>query len=376
MFENKKKTDVMSLRLTEARTQLIERYRAAKVAELGRPLSLSEALLLALEDRAESIQETIELLELRQNPTLALWGIRQKEHLGNKLSRPEWLFLLEHVRIGLDEDMLLPPNSNIVFPTPESARCAIKVLQSLYSAASDIEPDIQSDLYHLLGGRFEYEKPLSTADKSAIIPSLIDRAVEPFIAPDMGKNFPRIGAALLLVARNMQSTDNELHTLLSPHFPTLWKIAARGHFIRYQKPIRIHTFTSPAFEGKLAFPTRLYGEDVEINVMPQQYELVFRIDLGNPATSILEVMEYPQVIALRRAIIEFDGQNHWMSRYCHVTPNKEHNFVTIWLFKGNMRLRLTQGQWKSLRQLTHAAWSNPIVQAWTAELERQYGEQG
>src|ERR1700730_17414892 len=52
MVKKTPRSEVVSLRLNEARLELLERYRRAFADELGRDVSLSEAAFLALEDRA------------------------------------------------------------------------------------------------------------------------------------------------------------------------------------------------------------------------------------------------------------------------------------------------------------------------------------
>jgi hypothetical protein len=56
--------EVISLRLSEARVELLERCRRAFADELGRDVSLSEAAFLALEDRATEMERTAARAEL------------------------------------------------------------------------------------------------------------------------------------------------------------------------------------------------------------------------------------------------------------------------------------------------------------------------
>src|ERR1700693_830476 len=102
------RNEVISLRLSEERLELLERYRRAFTDELGREVSLSEAAFLALEDRAVGMDRTAAPGELLKTPTTSLARIRQQWESQHALSAAEWDVLAEYVRIGAEEERQQP----------------------------------------------------------------------------------------------------------------------------------------------------------------------------------------------------------------------------------------------------------------------------
>src|SRR5580658_2896648 len=109
MVKKTPRSEVVSLRLSEARLELLERYRRAFADELGRDVSLSEAAFLALEDRAAGMERTAARAELLRTPTASLSAIRRQWGARVGLSVPQRDVLPEYVRIGADEDRPDPP---------------------------------------------------------------------------------------------------------------------------------------------------------------------------------------------------------------------------------------------------------------------------
>src|SRR5712692_10664650 len=109
MLKKTSRSEVVSLRLSEERLELLERYRRAFAAELGREVSLSEAAFMALEDRAAGMDRTAARVELLKTPTASLAQIRKRWESQHALSAVEWHVLAEYVRIGAEEERQQPP---------------------------------------------------------------------------------------------------------------------------------------------------------------------------------------------------------------------------------------------------------------------------
>ena len=72
------RSEVISLRVSAARLELLERYRRVLAGELGRDVSLSEAAFLALEDREPDMERAATRAELLKTPTESLYRIRRQ----------------------------------------------------------------------------------------------------------------------------------------------------------------------------------------------------------------------------------------------------------------------------------------------------------
>lgn len=373
---NTYKSEVLAFRVTKDRADLVERFRNAKSKELGRDISLSEAVQLALEDRHEAVHDATTLSELRQNPTTGLWHIRHKIRLGEKLSSAEWIFLIDYVRLGIDADRQSPPTSNLVIPSTESVQLAIAALRSLYKSKSDPSAELQFQLYSLLGGKVEYDDPLPVGSKKEVILTLIEKAIEPFRDPHGEIHFPLIGAALLLLTEDMRSSSEDIHPFLAPFCPALWKLAARGHFIRHGEPIRTSQSAKPALANDLYFSSE---QHVGLHALLAKYELALEVELGTdevPVSVSMRIDKYPLIVALRRAVEGFDGKTQWLSRYFHVRQNTEGDRVELLDIEARTCLCFSREQWADLREFMNQVWANDLVKHRASELEQQYGEQG
>ena len=101
--DKERKNDVISLRLNEERIEVLERHRQALMEQQNRPISLSEAAFLVLEDRIELVERETARYELLKNPAESLWKIRQQWVAEHTLSVAEWDLLATYLQIGAEE---------------------------------------------------------------------------------------------------------------------------------------------------------------------------------------------------------------------------------------------------------------------------------
>src|ERR1700730_9781014 len=131
MVKKTPRSEVVSLRLSEARVALLERCRRAFADELGRDVSLSEAAFLALEDRAAEMERTAARAELLRTPTASLAAIPRQWEGRHGLAAAPWDVRAEYVRIGADEDRRDPPLQPSI-PSRESDVALLDAFRSVY----------------------------------------------------------------------------------------------------------------------------------------------------------------------------------------------------------------------------------------------------
>src|SRR5260370_8949086 len=98
----KKRNEVISLRLTEDRLEVLERYRKVLAQQLHRSVSISEAAFLVFEERAPEVDRDASRYEMLTNHTESLWRIRQKLDSRTNLSTPQWDVLTDYFHIPSD----------------------------------------------------------------------------------------------------------------------------------------------------------------------------------------------------------------------------------------------------------------------------------
>src|ERR1700680_2478386 len=122
--------EVVSLRVSEERLELLERYRRAFAATLGREVSLSEAAFMALDDRATGMDRTAARVELLKTPTDSLAQIRKRWGAQHALSSVEWDVLAEYVHIGADEER--ERHRMVVVPSREAYLAHVDAFEAVY----------------------------------------------------------------------------------------------------------------------------------------------------------------------------------------------------------------------------------------------------
>src|SRR5260370_14926466 len=127
LLGKKKRNEVISLRLTEDRLDVLERYRKILAQQLHRPVSISEAAFIVFEERAPEVDRDASRYEMLTNPTESLWRIRKKWESRHTLSAPEWDVLAEYVQIGAEEKTQEPP---LMRPAVASRESQLAVLDA------------------------------------------------------------------------------------------------------------------------------------------------------------------------------------------------------------------------------------------------------
>src|SRR5260370_19485086 len=101
--------EVISIRLSEDRLKLLERYQKVLSEQRGREVSLGEAAFLVIEERVEGMDRETARHEMLSTPTASLYHIRKKWESQHALSVAEWDVLMHYTQIGAEEEIQKPP---------------------------------------------------------------------------------------------------------------------------------------------------------------------------------------------------------------------------------------------------------------------------
>src|SRR5882757_4373663 len=104
LLKKKPRHEVISIRLSEDRLKLLERYQKVLSEQRGREVSLGEAAFLVIEERVEGMDRETARHEMLSTPTASLYHIRKKWESQHTLSAPEWDVLAQYVQIGTEEE--------------------------------------------------------------------------------------------------------------------------------------------------------------------------------------------------------------------------------------------------------------------------------
>src|SRR5260370_16802149 len=99
ILKKKPRHEVISIRLSEDRLKLLERYQKVLSEQKGREVSLGEAAFLVIEERVEGMDRETARHEMLSTPTPSLYHIRKNWESHHALSVAERNVLIHYTQI-------------------------------------------------------------------------------------------------------------------------------------------------------------------------------------------------------------------------------------------------------------------------------------
>jgi len=372
--------EVISVRLNEERLALLERYRNSLTDRLGRPVSIAEAAFLVIEDRAVGIDRAASLHELLQTPTTSLDRIRKRWASEHILTAAEWDALAEYVQIGAEEERQEPPLLRPAIPSRESYLVLLDAFEALYRNRKEHASSHAWAYFGNLGGYGTAVKLSDTdADQrdQAVLNQIANRRAL-LEAADKWQNPGNIGRCVLTAIREEGIESTRIDQILAPYWPTLWGLAARGHWIRHDRQaVRTGEASEEDVRRRFILPSPLTSGDVTLSFASAgDTELGAQIGFGGGRFSYL-IHRYPELVEFR-AMLEAPTDRSWHGRHFFTVMSKDKAQAgtrTLWL-KRDACINFSASEWIALRDLFRQAWESPDLQRWIVELQQEYGEQG
>src|SRR6516162_1287824 len=242
--ERKPQQHTLSVRISEALREYLERAREAVSNGRGRPVSMSEVVKMLLEQaRRSPLDDRLEVAELLGNPTEAMLGIRAKWEQQRSLSRAEWIVLARYLEVGCEGS-----HEDSRPPARESFVDLLKALLALLKVRAGGSPDRdQYYLKKLRASAWADHRDRGVAKVIGVVQSLIQELRE----PESPVRPVFVGRALHAALRCEKfSSVMAINEALMPFLPTLFRLAARGHWLKEHRPVRLE---------RVAFQVRDYG---------------------------------------------------------------------------------------------------------------------
>lgn len=382
--DKERKNDVISLRLNEERIEVLERHRQMLVEQLHRPVSLSEAAFLVLEDRVEAVERETARYELLKDPAGSLWNIRQQWEAEHTLSVAEWDMVAIYLQIGAEEQRQIPPLWRPAAPCRESFIALVEAFASLLQ--SQKKEIFGKHLWYYFANLDGHHSgiPFSETDdvekRHDAVLRLIAKQTEQLQA-EADWQYPGSVGRCLLTAIQSEFESRRIDQALAPYWDVLWRIAARGHWIRHQLPVRVVRPDSSAPPEPRRFPAGIETRNVHLSFGDGGGEdIAFYLEFRAPRNFIYTILHYPQLIEFHVMLEEFGELPAWNGRYFRavVTTNEDTGEIkyTLWPKQQDIEIGFTGKEWQRLRDLFRQAWEKPEIVEYMAKLQLEYGEQG
>ncbi len=372
---DKPQQQTLSVRISEALRQRLERAKQLMSSKTGESVSTSEIAKQLLESARE---DRLEVVDLMAEPTETLLQIQRKGKAEHVLSKAEWTILAHFVQQGLEA-------FSSDTPSPVSRESLIGVLDAFLAVYELRKGASTRDEYYLgnLPSDCRPAKSKGSEGMEKVTPELVRRTVAETrrrLSEPATKYAPLLAGRnlyVLLEEENLAGAD-AVNRALRPHWPILWRLAARGHYYVKQQPVREKPkFTEEMFKPPIPPITeggftlsfaRGEGNDFSLllsfpGVRPPQYP----------------IGRYPVIAEFRAMLAAIDPESttaHWKGEYFfgfRIERGKETEF-SFRARDNGITFTFSEKEWKAVRELFRRSWEIPDARlAWDG-LILEYGE--
>lgn len=381
-FKRQPRNEVISVRLTEERLKLLERYRKLLSEQEGHDVSLAEAAFLVIDERAAVLDRETERELLLRDPPASLLQIRKKWESQHALSLAEWDVLVQYVQIATEEETQEPPLLWPAIPSRESYLALLEALEAIYLSRKKVGS--RHDWYYVrnLGGDLSSSKPSEENPEQrqqAVLKQIAARK-QLLKSPEKWERPGTVAGCLVTAIRDEGIESERLDQVLAPFWPTLWGLAARAHWLRFdRKPLRPKGPTEDDFRRRILLPDSVHADEFSLSFTAVGCpELGVSIDLGRSRRLSLLLSRYPDIAEFHAMFEGWLMKRSWNGRHFVATHTKEKDGASINLLlrEQAVNVEFTEKEWDALRELLRKAWPSPEIQGWLAELRMEYGEHG
>jgi hypothetical protein len=377
-----RKQDVISLRLSEERTEVLERHRMILIEQLKRPVTLSEAAFLVLDDRIQTVERETSLHEFLKNPAESLWKTRERWESEHTLTLSEWDFLVIYLQAGAEEHRQVPPVWQSEVPSRESFLELVKAFEALLGGQKE-EVYRQHLWYYFanLGGH-DAKIPFPEDDAARRLEAVLRLIAlrKEHLISDKGWQYPGSVGQCLLMAIQSETEGRRIDQALAPYWPTLWKLTARGHWLRHQLPIRLVRPDSSGVMNRQRVPSGVEVRGLGLSFQEAGGDLSFHLEFRSPRNFRLSLPRYPEFVEFHAMLENFDETLGWNGRHFRAIrwTDEESGEIRYSLQpkQQDIEIGFTDKEWTRLGDLFRQAWQKPEIIARLTELSLEYGEQG
>jgi len=362
---------VISIRVSEALRSRLERLKEVLTKKSGDNVTTSEVAKQLLESARE---DRLDVAELLANATVALAAARRKGEAGLSLARAEWIVLAYYVQLGVESHV----------GDPISPETMSGILEAFLAAYAVRRGKKSSQDTHYLSNLPVLDKQgkrvFGVAAEGIDVPTAVERLIRRLKTSDVDEAWPQFAARNLYEFLEEESFGIEaMNQALKPHWPVLWRVAARGHYLVRGYPVRDPSRSaasehpwgpaiSSVFEGGfvLSFAT---GSERDLSVL---------VSLPQARQAMYEIASWPVITEFRSMLRDWDTSEPnslWEGRWFFGYTAMETTVPPVWIrCQGSVSFGFTAEEWASLQEAFRRAWEMPQLQRISGELVLEYGE--
>jgi len=370
---------VISIRISEALRTRLETLKEIMAAKSGEPVSTSEAAKQLLESAKE---DRLEFVNLLSEPTDSLVKIRGKADAKLPLSQAEWTLVAYYCQQGA-ELFANTGQTEISFESLAGILEAFLAVYGLVSKQRKRSPMAPYLLTNLLSERQTAAKPSEDiADDD--VRRAVNRTIHTLKNANSETPRPIHTARLLYMILDNEKFLNieKLNEALRPYWPILWRVCARGHYLRHGHPLKDGAFwgADARLGNRGPLPSFQEGEyRLEIHRGP---ETEFSIWMLFPGRFALQypLYDYPRIAELRTILEGLELRDtliFWEGRYFLASTwlDEEEKVGVVFRSRDHgIALTFHHDDWQAIKSLFRRGWQAPEVRRLWDALAREYGE--
>lgn len=369
-MERKPQQQTLSIRISDALREFLERSKQVISNGRGESVSTSDVAKMLLESaKDDRLDFRLEVAELQRSATKSMWEIRRKWERKQDLSRAEWIFLSQYIQVACEElsqDPAMPPASS--FAILLEAVLAVRGLRG--------DRGVELDRYYL--GNLGTDNAAAFNDRQLdpdVVPRVVAKLVEQLRETPGAPKPSFAGRNFYVAIRDEELPDIvALNRALFSYMDTLFRLAARGHWMREHQPVRslrdrqVITDSIPALTAT--------GFRLKFNVTGDgDLSMLISIDQKDVAYPI---GTYPEIREFSAMLERLSPGQSWHGIYFDAstlqeTPEEPVRFH-FHRHQDGVTIGFSSEEWQRLKELFAQAAAMPKLQKLYEELSLVYGE--
>jgi hypothetical protein len=368
--ERKPQQQTLSIRINETLREFLERSRVVFSLGRGEAVSTSDVAKILLESaKDDRLDSRLEVAELLQHPTESMCAVRTKWEKKQPLSRAEWILIGQYIQIACEEVSEDPE-----MPGPSTFVMLLEALLAVRKLRGD--RGVGLDRYYL-GNLGMHEGPGLTERQfdpellPEIVRGLIDRLRQ---APPPPK--PAFAGRSFFVALRDEVIEDviALNHALGPQAEALLRLAARGHWIREKRPLRVGRDGAVVANALPRVSAPGFQLQVSIN---SDREISFLIFMDEKDV-MYPIGTYPQIREFSAMLHQMPADRNWHGiHFWGFTAPESANTPERYYFyrrSDSITFGFSEQERQTLAKLIVSAMETPALKATLDELTFVYGE--
>ncbi len=360
----KSQQQTLSVRISDAMRRRLESAQRLIAKASGKPVSISEVANRFLETAQD---DNFEASELFSRPTETLLNVRHKWEHGQSISPAELQVFGYYLQAGCES-----PTEERHFPSAESYAVLLEAFVAALALRTGKNPELD---YEYLGNLVtEALVPGTIVTVEAVIKAArhqIRRLREPSSTHKWLPVF--IGRNLCFLFHERLRGIEAINETLRPYMTVLFRIAARGHYLREGRPVREMHAERDYIHTRPSGPPVVVGDSKLSVSLKDNNEFSMVLDL-EPQRVLYPLESYPVIREFAAMLSALKPGEQWMGREFFGYTGEGSTAFNFHGRRNGIVVAFSVEEWGALGELMYKALALPVLQLALKDSELAYGE--